>query len=756
VKAPLEHRHAHGDPEGHLPQDDASPGAVGGDRVDLDSPIERAGVHHHGVRRQTFEPQRGQPEDLVEVGGDGPSSLALELHPQHHDRIEGVQFGIDLMSHPHASRSDGDSLEALRDQRGRADQDHLGAERNQPVQRRSGHAAVADVADDGHAAIGEVSKSFTHRQEIEEALRRMGMAAVAGIDNRNLDRAGQKVGGAGGGVSDHDGIDAHGLDVPSGVGERLALADARAPLREIHHLGAESLGRDGEADSRSSAVLEEEIGDEPPLERGSGGAVAFGRGNVAACRIEQLDDGLAGKTGEVQKIAEFAGGALERGGHGESVSQATADRGAELPRSHRPRLESPLPSGPLMTVQFKHAVLKNGLTIVAEIDDSAHTSAAGFFVRTGARDEAPELMGVSHFLEHMMFKGSLKRLAEQVNAEFDDLGADHNAFTSSELTAFWAHTLPDRLPAAVDVLGDILRPALRDTDFDEEKGVILEEIAMYDDQPFWVLYERAMEAHYGRHPLAHRVLGTKESIAALSCVQMRDYFEKRYSADNTVLSLAGRLDFDAMVAQIEALCAGWQTTRPVREHVPIPREPQVVDVHFTKSVRHYEIMALEAPSAQSDLRYAAAIASDILGDADGSRLYWALVEPGIAEEAGAQYEGRDGNGVLFVSFTCPPEDATRARAIVLEQLRGFAESLTEDDLARAARKIATSLTLAGERPAGRMRRLGHVWTSLGRYESLEHDLERIESLRVADLRAMLREFPLEPQTIASLHPPAAV
>ncbi len=407
-----------------------------------------------------------------------------------------------------------------------------------------------------------------------------------------------------------------------------------------------------------------------------------------------------------------------------------------------------------MTVQFMHATLANGLTIVAEIDPTAHTAAAGFFVRTGARDEAPELMGVSHFLEHMMFKGSEHRSAEAVNQAFDDLGAEHNAFTSSEVTAFWAHTLPDRLTSALDVLADILRPALREADFTEEKGVILEEIAMYDDQPFWVLYEHAMDSHYGTHPLGHRVLGTRDTITKLTCPQMRDYFELRYSADNTVLALAGRVDFDAIVEFATARCGSWQTTRPTRIHAEPARAPRQIEIPFTKTVRHYEIMALPAPSVQSEWRYAAAVISDILGDVDGSRLYWSLVEPGIAEEAGAQYDGRDGDGILFVSFTCPPGDAERARSIALEQMRALSDSLTEDDLVRARSKIATSLTLAGERPAGRMRRLGGVWTALGRYESLEEDLARVESLRVADLRAMLAEFPLVPQTIASLKPAA--
>ncbi|MFG0273795.1 MAG: M16 family metallopeptidase [Phycisphaerales bacterium] len=126
-----------------------------------------------------------------------------------------------------------------------------------------------------------------------------------------------------------------------------------------------------------------------------------------------------------------------------------------------------------MPVTFEHATLPNGLTIVGEIDRDAHTSACGFFVKTGARDETSDLMGVSHFLEHMMFKGTDRRTADDINREFDELGAKYNAYTSSEITCFYAQTLPEHTAQAVDLLADMMRPALRDEDFNQERNVIL-------------------------------------------------------------------------------------------------------------------------------------------------------------------------------------------------------------------------------------------------------------------------------------------
>ncbi|MFM7052109.1 MAG: M16 family metallopeptidase, partial [Planctomycetota bacterium] len=270
-------------------------------------------------------------------------------------------------------------------------------------------------------------------------------------------------------------------------------------------------------------------------------------------------------------------------------------------------------------IRHRTARLSNGLEIQAEVDPTAHTAAIGFFVKTGARDEPAELMGVSHFLEHMMFKGSEHRRAEEVNREFDELGAAHNAFTTNELTAYYAHVLPDRASGVLEILADILRPALRQNDFDEEKQVILEEIAMYADQPFWVGYEAMMERLYAGHPLAHRVLGTVKTVGALGRDQMADYFARRYSADNTVLVAAGDIDFDALVRDAERLCGGWNTARPGREHPSWIPGAATARLHLPNTARAYVILSMPAPPIQDDLRYAAGILMHVLGGGDGSR-----------------------------------------------------------------------------------------------------------------------------------------
>src|SRR3954454_11756911 len=200
-----------------------------------------------------------------------------------------------------------------------------------------------------------------------------------------------------------------------------------------------------------------------------------------------------------------------------------------------------------MPLTFHHHQLPNGLDVIAEVNPDSHSTALGLFVKTGSRDESMEVNGVSHFLEHMMFKGSDKYTWEDVNRIFDDMGARYNAFTTQEMTAYYANVLPEFTERAIELLSNLLRPAIRTSDFDTEKKVILEEIAMYLDDPGHRLYEKLMELHFGNHPLSMSVLGSADSIKKLERDQMAEYFVRRYGPGNMVLSVTGRMDFDEVV-----------------------------------------------------------------------------------------------------------------------------------------------------------------------------------------------------------------
>src|SRR5690349_6127221 len=240
-----------------------------------------------------------------------------------------------------------------------------------------------------------------------------------------------------------------------------------------------------------------------------------------------------------------------------------------------------------MPLTFHHHQLKNGLDIVAEVNPDSYSFAAGLFVKTGARDEDVSVNGVSHFLEHMMFKGSDKLTWEDVNRIFDEIGARYNAFTSQEMTAYYANVLPEFTERTIEHLAHLLRPAIRTSDFDTEKKVILEEIAMYLDDPGHRLYERLMEVHFANHPLSLSVLGSADSIKKLERDQRAGYFPRRYGPGNMVLSVTGRMDFDEVVRLAEKYCGSWEKVNAPREQPQPLFKPQRIDMSDPKLNRQY-------------------------------------------------------------------------------------------------------------------------------------------------------------------------
>ncbi len=403
-------------------------------------------------------------------------------------------------------------------------------------------------------------------------------------------------------------------------------------------------------------------------------------------------------------------------------------------------------------MNFQSHKLDNGLTIIAECLPEAYTAAVGYFVMTGARDETPELMGVSHFLEHMMFKGTDRRTADDVNREFDEIGADYNAFTSHEQTVFFAHVLPEQLPRAVDLLGDILRPSLRGDDFAMEKNVILEEIGMYDDRPTWRLQDTILERYFPNHPLGFRVLGTKDTIGRLTAEQMRGYFGQRYSPDNTVVAAAGRIDFDALVRDVERMSGSWPATGARRSFDAPATEPSELTIEDARVNRHYVAVMWPGPAYQDADRYAAKVLADVVGDSDGSRLYWALVDPGLAEEADASVIPQDRVGYHFAFASCDPDRADGVERILLETLASPADGVEDEELERAKNKIATGATVQGERPPGRMMRLGGDWMYLHEHRPLDEEIERVMAVSLSDVHRVAEAYPPRPRTIVRLTP----
>lgn len=404
-------------------------------------------------------------------------------------------------------------------------------------------------------------------------------------------------------------------------------------------------------------------------------------------------------------------------------------------------------------MQFRSARLANGLEVVAECDDNARSTALGFFVNTGARDETDPIAGVSHFLEHMVFKGTPRRSADDVNREFDEMGAHYNAFTSEESTVYYAAVLPEYQTPAVELLADILRPSLRDDDFHTEKKVILEEIKMYEDQPPFGADDLLKARHFGTHPLARSVLGSIDSITNLSVTAMRDYFQRRYCPGNITVVGSGRIDFDALVATAERSCGAWAPANTDRQIERAAPHAGFELLHKPAATQEYVLRLSTGPGATDEDRFAAKILATIIGDDEGSRLYWALVDPGHAESASLGHHDYHGTGAFMTYLVCNPEDTARNLQTVVDIFRTVeSDGVTAAELDQAKNKINSRLVLSSERPRGRLFNVGANWTYRREYRTVADDLAAVDAVTVADLRTVLARYPLTVATTMAVGP----
>jgi predicted Zn-dependent peptidase len=402
---------------------------------------------------------------------------------------------------------------------------------------------------------------------------------------------------------------------------------------------------------------------------------------------------------------------------------------------------------------FHQTTLDNGLQVIAELSDRAHSVAAGFLVKTGSRDEASDLAGVSHFLEHMTFKGTPRRDALAVNRDFDRVGAKHNAQTSEEDTFYHVTCLPEYLSPTFDVLADILRPTLREDDFKTEKKVIIEEIRMYLDSPMSVAYEAAKAAHFGEHPLGNSILGTVDSITRLGVDQMRGYFSRRYSPANIVLGFAGKAEWKQLVDLAAEHCAGWAGGPADRKTLPVRGTGEFQTIRREEDLQQTVVGVCDAPPLEAADRYAAHLLATILGDHTGSRLYWTLIDPGLADGAELSYQDYNQAGAFYTFLSCEPDETQENLGRISDLYRGvMAGGVTEDELTQAKNKVLARSVLRSERPMGRLASLGFHWTYRRAYISLEDELEAFSRVRVDDLRRLLHDWPLWPMTIVSVGP----
>jgi len=400
--------------------------------------------------------------------------------------------------------------------------------------------------------------------------------------------------------------------------------------------------------------------------------------------------------------------------------------------------------------------LSNGLQIVGQPMPDFESVAVSYYVCTGSRDEPdPSIAGVSHFLEHMVFKGTQTLDWQDITLEFNKIGAELNAFTSHEATVYYARILGEYLERALDLLSDMMYPRLAESDFDMEKEVIVNEIARSEDQPYNLAFRRMMQVYFDGHPLGHDVLGSRESIRNMRIEQMRDYWKRRYAANNLILAIAGNFDWDHVVQLAEEHCANWRTGDAGRSVEPYePAQPRNEIMLDPKLKQQIMILAMPAVDVKDPDYYAAVLGGSILGDSDGSRLYWNIHQKGLAESASAGIWAMEGTGMMIMEANSTPEEAPQ----VLKMLRAELDSLLEDgvhedELRRAKDKWISNMVLSSESTFARMRSLANDWVTEGRLLSVDEEVERVEKITTEDVIRALRRFPMrDKQVLTTLGP----
>ena len=286
-----------------------------------------------------------------------------------------------------------------------------------------------------------------------------------------------------------------------------------------------------------------------------------------------------------------------------------------------------------------------------------------------------------------------------------------------------------------------------------EKKVILEEIQMYLDQPPYGMDDHIKQLCFGKHPVARSVLGTAESVGALTAEQMGSYFERRYRPSNLLVAAAGKLDFDQLVEQVSVRCSDWKGSVPERA-MPAVEVKETFEIRLHAAATQEYILCLgSAPTAEDEDRFAAKLLATIVGDDSGSRMYWELVDPGLAESASFGHYEYQGLGMFYTWLSCEPDEASDNLKRLIDIFRQVeVKGVTEQELDQAKNKVKSRVVLGSERPRSRLFNVGGNWQMRREYRAVTDDLASVDRLTVDDLHRVLRNYPLSKCAIVGVGP----
>jgi len=388
------------------------------------------------------------------------------------------------------------------------------------------------------------------------------------------------------------------------------------------------------------------------------------------------------------------------------------------------------------------STLPNGLPILTEAMPHVRSATIGIWCDVGSATEPAERRGISHLLEHMVFKGTPRRTARAIAEEMDAVGGELNAMTDKETTCFYAHVVDRHLPLAVDVLADMLQHALfAADDVQRERQVVLEEIRMYDDAPSEVLHDRFCRALWRGANLGDPTIGYAETVGALEREHLLEWRATRYSTATMFVTAAGNLEHDAVVALVaQAFATFAGSARP-----PLPERPRftpALDVTVDETEQAYVMLGTPGLSLRDERRYALSVLDTILGGGMSSRLFQSVREErGLAYEIGTFQQGYRDAGLFGVSAGCAPERVQECVDVVVDELDRFLhDGSRADELARAKEHLKGNLTLALESTYNRMSRLARNHLVHGRQISAEEVEDRFDAVDASQVDALAREL----------------
>jgi Predicted Zn-dependent peptidases len=388
---------------------------------------------------------------------------------------------------------------------------------------------------------------------------------------------------------------------------------------------------------------------------------------------------------------------------------------------------------------IKH-ILGNGVRVVAEPVPSSRSVSIGIWVKAGSRYESPHRNGISHLIEHMLFKGTEKYSAKDIANIFDGIGGNVNAFTSREYTCYYAKVLDEHLELASEALSEmLLRSVLDEEELRKEKDVIGEEIAMYEDTPDDYVHDLVVEAAYGDHPLAYSILGTPDSLAPITPADLREYMGETYHAGRIVISAAGHIDSgfgERMETYFGTVPASGSGREPVGEMPAFLGETRFRE---KDTEQHHLCLALPGLPFNDEHLHAMILLNNIIGGGMSSRLFQEIRENrGLAYSIFSYHSAHADSGLFTIYAGTHPNQTEEVCKLTLDILGELAvKGITEEELSRGKEQLKGSIILGLESTSSRMNRLGKNELMLGRHESLDDLIRRIEQIDMKEIRIVL-------------------